>query len=290
MTTADRSDPRETIIAAFDRLSAKQQRLAQFFLDNPYIIAFESANEIANRVAVSPATVVRFCQALGYDGYPQFQAIVRSRFPSGLTAIERGERELGVGEHVPERTIERVFAAELHCLERTREHLRPEELEAAAQALAAAPWVLVLGAGMAAGPASYFAHTLRVIGLDVHDYSSGGLPLAVALANAPAGSVMVTISIWRYVREVYEATLAARTLGLRCISVVDSIVSPVATHSDLAFVAVTGGVAHLLSLSGIMAALNTLAISVSQLRPQETLASLRRVDEQYRAGHLLLAD
>ena len=60
---------RETILTLFDTLSPKHKQLARFILDNEDMVVFASANEIAERVDASAATVVRFCRALGYDQY-----------------------------------------------------------------------------------------------------------------------------------------------------------------------------------------------------------------------------
>jgi DNA-binding MurR/RpiR family transcriptional regulator len=56
------------IAAAFDQLSPKQQTLARLILDNRYFASFASAAEIGEKVEASAATVVRLCQALGYQG------------------------------------------------------------------------------------------------------------------------------------------------------------------------------------------------------------------------------
>jgi hypothetical protein len=65
------------ITAAFPRLSRRQKQVARFAIDNEYCATFASAAEVGQKAGVSITTVVRFCQALGYEGYPHLQAAVR---------------------------------------------------------------------------------------------------------------------------------------------------------------------------------------------------------------------
>jgi len=291
MPAIDLSDPQAVITAAFSQLSPKQRRLARFLLDNFYVIAFESANKVAAKAEVSPATVVRFCQSLGYDGYPDLQAAIRARMPTTMTAVERGERDLTADESSPGQLVARVFGAEATTLQRTRAEIDPDQLRAAAEMLAAARKVLVLaGGGVSTGAATYFAHMLRVMGVEATLIVAGGLPLAVELANLREDDMLVTINVWRYVREVLEATRTARKRKAACIAITDSPVSPLAASSDYAFVVAKEGVANTLSMSGIMALLNAFIVMLSFIRPQETLDTIRQVDALYRAGRLLLSD
>ena len=291
MTANDLSDPQAVISAEFAQLSPKKRRLARFLLDNFYVIAFESANNVAAKAEVSPATVVRFCQGLGYDGYPDLQAAIRARMPTTMTAVERGERDLTADKSSPGQLVARVFSAEATTLQRTQAEIDPDHLRAAVEMLAAARKVLVLaGGGVSTGAATYFAHMLRVMGVEATLIVAGGLPLAVELANLREDDMLVTINVWRYVREVLDATRTARERNAACIAITDSPVSPLAANSDYTFVVAKEGVANTLSMSGIMALLNAFIVMLSFIRPQETLDAIRQVDTLYQARRLLLSD
>ena len=61
----------------YDRFSPAQQSLARYLTEHLAEIPMLSAHEIARTAHCSPATVVRFAQALGYSGYPEMQRVVR---------------------------------------------------------------------------------------------------------------------------------------------------------------------------------------------------------------------
>ncbi|MER3513736.1 MAG: hypothetical protein C4310_04535, partial [Chloroflexota bacterium] len=89
---------REKVNKTYNTLSPSYRRIADFLLDHPNEAAFMTATQLARRVAVNTATVVRFAQRLGYDGYPELlqdvRAVVRSRRatpPVGVPAEDATE-------------------------------------------------------------------------------------------------------------------------------------------------------------------------------------------------------
>jgi DNA-binding MurR/RpiR family transcriptional regulator len=62
--------------SAFSSLSRSHQRVARFLLDDGLFAALASAADLGDKVGGSAATLVRFCQAIGDDGYPELQAAV----------------------------------------------------------------------------------------------------------------------------------------------------------------------------------------------------------------------
>ena len=58
------------IQARFDDFSRSQKDVAQYIVDHLDEVAFQTAEELARRANTSSSTVVRFSQALGFEGYP----------------------------------------------------------------------------------------------------------------------------------------------------------------------------------------------------------------------------
>ena len=68
---------RNKIQDAYDSLSPRFQRLAQYILENTLDVGFMTATELGSRVSVDPATVVRFAQELGYTGYRELSREIK---------------------------------------------------------------------------------------------------------------------------------------------------------------------------------------------------------------------
>jgi hypothetical protein len=61
------------ITERFDDFSRSQKDVARYIVDHLDEAAFQTAEELARRANTSSSTVVRFSQALGFDGYPELQ-------------------------------------------------------------------------------------------------------------------------------------------------------------------------------------------------------------------------
>ncbi len=276
------------IMAAMPGTSRSYQKLARFILDNGLFVAFASASELGDRNDVSAATVVRFCQSLGYEGYPELQSAVRTSLPTYLAKVQRLEKERQQTDRA--HTPERVFALDLQNLKRTIEALDSDRFASAVDALSNAKETVVIAGGICSAPALYFAHSLKVIGLNARPILNGGIPLALDLVSLNPSSVVIGIGVWRYVAETVSAMDAAQKAGAARIAITDSLVSPLAQRADFAFQVATDGAAHALSLSSTMALINAFIAALSVARPTETERALRALDTAYRERRLLFME
>src|SRR5438874_4970092 len=68
------------IRARFDEFSRSQKDVAQYIVDHLDEVAFQTAEELARRANTSSSTVVRFSQALGFEGFPELQGSAREEY------------------------------------------------------------------------------------------------------------------------------------------------------------------------------------------------------------------
>ena len=85
------------IRARFDEFSRSQKDVAQYIVDHLDEAAFQTAEELARRASTSSSTVVRFSQALGFEGFPELQQAARDEYrrrPPGMPngSVGRGRR------------------------------------------------------------------------------------------------------------------------------------------------------------------------------------------------------
>ncbi len=70
----------EEIRQRFDEFSRSQKDVGQYIVDHLDEAAFHTAEELARRANTSSSTVVRFAQALGFEGFPELQASARDEY------------------------------------------------------------------------------------------------------------------------------------------------------------------------------------------------------------------
>ena len=103
------------IQARFDEFSRSQKDVAQYIVDHLDEVAFQTAEELARRANTSSSTVVRFSQALGFEGFPELQDAAREEYrraprrdatdgpraPTPLFSLDQSEFEPAVAaDHV----------------------------------------------------------------------------------------------------------------------------------------------------------------------------------------------
>lgn len=286
MDGAESTEKRITKI--FEQLSPKQKRLARFVLDNQHFISYAPAKQAGQQTNTSAATVVRFAQAIGYSGYSEMQAALRSHMPSSLTAVERMQVQNGRLPAAAKNPND-IFAMDVCNIQNTASNLNEDKLTMAVQEILKAGKILVVGSGLAEGSALFLTHSLKVIGFDARAIVSGGLPLAVDLSLMAPGTLLIAISMWRYVRSTYDALVMAKDAGIPTIAITDSVVSPLADKADYAFDISTDSSWHSLSPTAVTSFINVLTAMISFQIPEKALESLRRVDAAYREKNLVLS-
>src|SRR5467141_3057986 len=68
------------IRSRFEDFSRSQKDVAQYIVDHLDEAAFQTAEELARRANTSSSTVVRFSQALGFEGFPELQQAARDEY------------------------------------------------------------------------------------------------------------------------------------------------------------------------------------------------------------------
>src|SRR5512137_3127891 len=75
-------------------LSKNQQRIASYLLTSYDEAAFLSAADLAQRLQVSQATVVRFAKSIGYDGFPELKRCLQDVYRGQVSPAARLSHKL----------------------------------------------------------------------------------------------------------------------------------------------------------------------------------------------------
>jgi DNA-binding MurR/RpiR family transcriptional regulator len=278
--------PRERILAMFSELSPKQRRLARFFLDHEDEIAFVSATYIGTRAGASPATVVRFCRALGYEGFTELQTAIRVQFPQYRTAVQKFTDQMANGGF-PDNLPAQIAQAAGQNIQTTLTQLSGGDLAGAVAAIIQAERIHIFGSGLSVAAAALAEYSLTTLGFLALACLNGGVRQTLEVSQITERDLVIVIAIWRYMRHEVDAVKAARTAGATCIAITDSLVSPLADLADYTFVAATEGAAHSRSLVGILALIELISATLAAERPEKSMESLKRIDALYRESGML---
>jgi DNA-binding MurR/RpiR family transcriptional regulator len=272
--------------AAFPGLSQKQARLARYLLEEEWEVAFSSAAQIGARVGVNAATVVRFAQALGYQGFTGLQEEIRARLPRFVRSAERIRAE-ATRPNSPAAVRGRELALQICNLERTAELIAPEAFDQAVERIVTARRVVLSGAGLAASVAGHLGHTLKKIGVDTREASQGGIQLALELAGCRERDLFIAIGFLRYVRDTVEGLNQAVRLGIPALAITDNCLSPLARRANQTLIVAAEGLQGT-SIVAAIALADALVAAAALRQPQRSMRALERSDALYHGAGLLL--
>ena len=141
-----KTNPMVRMREMYDSLSSSEKHIAKCLLEEPTLVTRYSIRELAGRLHVSPATIVRLGKSLGFDGYKEFkQAVVYS-----LASYEDNGREhlSDISRQDSIREIaEKVTYKNIQSLEETLSFLNAEVIEKCVQHLITCRQVLLFGMG-----------------------------------------------------------------------------------------------------------------------------------------------
>src|SRR5512142_726547 len=85
----DTSDVGQIISQRFGDFTKSEKQIANYLLNNQEGLAFLAAAELAERLDLSEATIVRFARTLGYDSYPALRAALQQKVRQRVTHSAR---------------------------------------------------------------------------------------------------------------------------------------------------------------------------------------------------------
>lgn len=210
------------------------RRVADHVLSDPAGASRATIVELAERSGTSPATVTRFCRALGFDGYADLRLGIASE--TGRAARSAGwtvdiGREIQPGDPLG-RVLDQIMAADTRAMHDTAALLDLAEVERAAEAIAGARRVDIYGASGSALVGAEMQFSLHRIGVPAWSWTDIHNGLASA-ALMRAGDVALGVSHSGQTRETIEMLAEAGAGGALTVALTSFPRSPLAELADV---------------------------------------------------------
>ena len=219
------------IRAVRDQMSAIERRIADFVLDNAQLLRDYSSQQLANALGVSQSSVVKFCQKLGFKGYPDLKYAIGD----AIARADNGDaHETAPTGSDPDAALAGdLWRRKTEAEEETRSINPADTLGAVATSLADSARVFSIGLGEDDIHARAFALRLSLLGiLTVHNFDTAHMTASVSAAGK--GDVLLVFS--EHGKQPALCQIA-RTFGERggtVVTVTRHTSNPLRTFADLA--------------------------------------------------------
>jgi DNA-binding MurR/RpiR family transcriptional regulator len=246
------------ISSRFDEFSRSQKDVAQYVVDHLEEVAFHTAEELARRAATSSSTVVRFSQALGFEGFPELQQAAREEYRRSGPQGREAEPLFSIDQGA----FESAVAADHANVEETARKVSRSEVEGAVNAIASAEKVLICGVDQMAFFASYLRHLLMLLDIRAEIAASPSQEALSRLGRIDASTIVIGLSAGRPHPLVVRAMKIARHRHAGTLAITDASLSEVAKLSDRTLWYSSNSPAYVRSHTGLLAILQALAYGV----------------------------
>lgn len=280
MTTAPILE--ERIAQRWGQMSPAEQRVADFFRQNREEVLIASAAALATKAKTSDATVVRTAKALGFAGLDELRRALAQEVRASLSPAERLAHTLGEVGNSPAAALQLTLDIHQRSLDSLRRSIPPELFEAAVDGVVASRRVVVFGLGPSAAIANYLVTQLLRFGVDAASLTNTGLLFADDLRRLRDGDLVIMLAYGRVYAELAALLDEIAARGLRSFLVTDTLAAILRHRVDLVL-SVARGHAEMLSMhTATLGFIEALLVGVAAKRPEQTLASLKALNEARR--------
>ncbi len=224
---------RETITRNYQSLSPSYKKIADFILSSHQRAAFMSASRLAKHLGVDVATVTRFTQHLGYEGYLQF---IREVQEAVLEEMKEARAPLSERLDGAENFFALTLWQDWARLEKTIQEQDMAQADEALAALQAARRVYLVAEGVGLGLAMAASNYLQMLRDQVFVLPLGAFDQALLLKEVGPEDVVIGIGFSNYAYAATRALHVARKAGATTIGFIGQAGCPIGTEADYLFV------------------------------------------------------
>ncbi len=179
----------DSIRTQFSILSKSEKKVANAVLNNPDLAVSGNITALAKSADVSEPTVVRFCRALGYDGWQEFKL----KLAQGLALAMPGMDELPSQDDLASDLVNKICSRSINTLLDLRNNLDADAIQRALEILGQSNKIEFYGQGTSGIVAADAQHKFFRSGVPTVAYSDPHIH-SIAASLLKKGDAVVAIS------------------------------------------------------------------------------------------------
>jgi len=258
----------QVIADRYNSLSKRLQQVARYLTDHSRDVAFDTVASIASKADVTPSTLIRFANALGYQGFSEMQQLFRQSLidhvPSYSDRIRLARQESDYPDMpTPYQLLEEFTASNMVALDQLKLEIDEETLDKAIDILVKAESIHIVGVRRSFVVASYLAYALRHVDQRAYWMDGIGGMFREQAQTIQRDDAVIAISYSPYGQETLDVAQIAMDKGTPLIVITDSPLSPLARQAAVCLVVHEAQVRSFRSLTSSLCLAQTLAIGLA---------------------------
>lgn len=268
----------QQVSARYATLTKSEKQIANYVRKNQEETAFLSAGELADRLGLSEATIVRFARTLGYSNYPEMRAVLQQAFRRRVTHSVRLRGrldDLREGGDI----FERVTVAEIDYLTLALQTVDRQAIQNAVAAISAHEHIFVFGPGPSVSLVDLLDLRLTRFGKQVVPLTGMGREVLEPLLSMTDRDLLFVIAFFD-VNPTLEIVLSyAKEVNCPVILLTDTLGSVIGDKANILLAAKRGPVSAFHSLVVPMTIINTILLEVANRNLESVTVKLDKLDQ-----------
>ncbi len=270
-------DVTKIINAEYNKLSKGQKLIADYILTNYDKAAFMTASKLGEAVGVSESTVVRFANAIGFEGYRELQEQLQEVIKNKLTTVQR--ISLSKEYKGYEDIMKMAFKKDIDNIEKTLLNINYEDFEAALEMTLKAKHIYIIGMRSSYFLAGYLGFYLNFLRDNVTVVSYGASDVFEQLLRVEEDDLVIAISYPRYSNLTLRALEYVKEKNAHILSITDSIVSPSAQYADITLIANSDMLSFVDSIVAAMSLINAFIIGLGLEKEEDITSNFKDLEQ-----------
>ena len=280
MTTSSvtpKTDFTQTVTQLYNDLTKSEKRIANFLRKNQDEAAFLSAAEVADKLSISEATVVRFARTMGYPSYPALRTGLQDNFRQRITHSSRLRSRLDDLREAGD-IFEKLTANEIDYLTQALETIDRQALAKAVEYFKTHQRIYIFGLGPSISLVDLMEIRLRRFGKEIIPLKSSGREVLESLVAMTPDDLIFVICFFDLNPTLQLVLDHANELGCKVVVLTDTLESIIGEKTDVILTARRGPVSEFHSLTVPMTVINTILLAVANENREKVIENLDKLD------------
>jgi len=268
----------QAVSERYNLLTKSEKRIADYMRQNQDEAAFLSAGEIAERLDLSEATMVRFARTMGFDSYPALRVALQEKYRRLVTHSARLRSRLGDLSEAGD-IFEQLVASEIYFLTESLQTLDRDAFHAAVGLLRTHQRVFVFGLGPSISLVDLLEIRLTRSARHVIPLNTSGREMLEPMLLMNSSDLLVAIGFFNVTPNLQMVLEYANQHKTPVILVTDTLGPMVGDKADVVLAARRGPVSAFHSLTVPMTIVNALLLALSSIDQEKVMTNLDKLDQ-----------
>jgi DNA-binding MurR/RpiR family transcriptional regulator len=276
----------EKIRKSYGSLSRNHKIIADFFVENIDRIPFLNVQEMAASTSTSVASIVRFAQRMGFDGFKELQEEIGKSLQNRLR--QQDVFTIPSPDSIQDDVLTSIARQDVKNINNTLLLIQRAVFDTSIETILKAKHVYTAGLGISFLLAEVLSYQLNQVGVSSSALRQGSTNFAEQVLYFQPADILIVLSFQPYSQETIDAARIASEKGIGVIAITNKENAPATFYSGTSLIVKSENMLYTNSFAAISVLINAISTQCAlkdTSRAEKMLAELDAIMKQTTIQH-----